>query len=81
VLGLVIFATVAAGIPATVIQLPFNAWARSADSSAIALVGQIVASALTAPFEALMLTLLYFDLLARRSLPAMVPPVQPPPAA
>jgi hypothetical protein len=62
-----------------VVTIPLNAWARSADSSAIWLVGQIVASTLTAPFEALMITLLYFDLLARRSLPAMVPPVQPPP--
>lgn len=79
VFGLVIFATVAAGIPATLIQLPFNAWASSADSSAISLAGEIIASAFTAPFQALMLTLLYFDLLARRSLPAMVPPVQPPP--
>lgn len=80
VFGLVIFATLATDIPGTLIQLPFNAWASSADSSAIALVGAIVASAIAAPFEALMLTLLYFDLLARRSLPAMVPPVQPPPA-
>jgi hypothetical protein len=38
----------------------------------------MVSTAFTAPLEALMLTLLYFDLLARRSLPAMVPPVQPP---
>ncbi len=79
VFGLVIFAVIASGIPATLIQLPFNAWGSSADSSAIALVGSILASAITAPFEALILTLLYFDLLARRSLPAMVPPVQPPP--
>jgi hypothetical protein len=40
-----------------------------------------VASAVTVPFDALVLTLLYFDLLARRSLPAMVPPVPPPPGA
>ena len=80
VLGVIVFATIAAGIPGTVIQVPFNLWANSADSSAIWLIGQMVASALTAPFEALILTLLYFDLLARRSLPAMVPPVQPPPS-
>jgi hypothetical protein len=79
VFGVIIIATVAVAIPGTAIEVPFNVWANSADSSAIWLVGQIVASALTAPFEALMLTLLYFDLLARRSLPAMVPPVQPPP--
>jgi hypothetical protein len=79
VFGVIVFATVAAGVPGAVIEIPFTAWASSADSSAISLVGQIVASALTLPFEALMLSLLYFDLLARRSLPAMVPPVQPPP--
>lgn len=80
VFGVLVFATIAVGIPGTIIQLPFNALASSADSSALALLGQMLASALTAPFEALMLTLLYFDLLARRSLPAMVPPVQPPEA-
>jgi hypothetical protein len=78
VFGVIIFAVIAAGIPGTLIEIPFNLLANSADSSALALLGQIVASAITAPFEALMLTLLYFDLLARRSLPAMVPPVQPP---
>jgi hypothetical protein len=79
VFGVIIFAAIAVGIAGTVIAVPFNLWANSADSSAIWLVGQMVGSTLTAPFEALMLTLLYFDLLARRSLPAMVPPVQPPP--
>jgi hypothetical protein len=79
VAGIVIFANFAAAIPGTLLQLPFNAWASSVDSSAIALVGQVISTTLTTPFVALMLTLLYFDLLARRSLPAMVPPVQPPP--
>jgi hypothetical protein len=79
VFWVIIFATIAVGIPGTLIEVPFNLWANSADSSAISLAGQVVASALTAPLEALVLTLLYFDLLARRSLPAMVPPVQPPP--
>jgi hypothetical protein len=76
----VIFATIAVGVPGTLIEVPFNLWADSVDSSAISLAGQVLASSLTAPFEALILTLLYFDLLARRSLPAMVPPVQPPPS-
>lgn len=79
VFGVIIAATIAVGIPGTLIEVPFNLWANSADSSAISLAGQVVASALTAPLESLLLTLLYFDLLARRSLPAMVPPVQPPP--
>lgn len=81
VFGVIVFATIAVGVPGTLIQLPFDAWAKSADSSAISLAGLVVASALTVPFEALLLTLLYFDLLARHSLPAMVPPVQPPPEA
>ncbi len=78
VFGVLVFIVVATGIAGTVIQAPFVALAKSADSSAIWLAGTTIASTLTAPFEALMLTLLYFDLLARRSLPAMVPPVQPP---
>jgi hypothetical protein len=44
----------------------------------VACAGQVVASALVTPFQVLMLTLLYFDLLARRRLPTTVPPVQPP---
>jgi hypothetical protein len=79
VFGIVILANAAAGIPATVIQIPFNLWADSVNSSAISLVGEVIGTALTAPFVSLMVTLLYFDLLARRSLPSMVPPVQPPP--
>jgi hypothetical protein len=78
VAGVILFIIVVATIAGSVIQAPFIALARSADSSAVWLAGNTVASALTTPFEALMITLLYFDLLARRSLPAMVPPVQPP---
>lgn len=80
VFGIIVFTAIAVFIVGSVVAVPFNLWASSADSSALWLVGQMAASTLTAPFEALMLTLLYFDLLARRSLPAMVPPVQPPPA-
>jgi hypothetical protein len=79
VCGVIVLTVIAAGIPGTLIEVPFNLLADSADSSAISLVGQMVASTLTAPFQALLLTLLYFDLLARRSLPSMVPPVSPPP--
>jgi Membrane domain of glycerophosphoryl diester phosphodiesterase len=78
VLGLIVFVFFVTAIAGTVIQAPFIALARSADSSALWLAGTTIASVLTSPLEALMLTLLYFDLLARRSLPAMVPPVQPP---
>jgi hypothetical protein len=78
VAGVILFIIVVTTIAGAVIQAPFIALARSADSSAVWLAGNTVASAVTTPLEALMITLLYFDLLARRSLPAMVPPVQPP---
>jgi Membrane domain of glycerophosphoryl diester phosphodiesterase len=78
VLGIALFAGLAAAIPAALISVPVDAVAKSADSEAISLAGQVVASALVTPFQVLMLTLLYFDLLARRRLPTTVPPVQPP---
>jgi hypothetical protein len=78
VFGVVLFVILATGIAGTAVQAPFTVLAKSADSSAIWLGGTMIATTLTAPFEALMLTLLYFDLLARRQLPAMVPPVTPP---
>ncbi len=79
VCGIALLAGISVGIGGRLFELPFEIWAKAADSQAIALVGEIVASVVTAPFQALMLTLLYFDLLARRSLPATVPPVTPPP--
>ncbi len=78
VLAIVILAALAAAVPASLIQIPFDAWAKSADSAALTLAGQIVSSVLTTPFAALLLTLLYFDLLARRNLPTTIPPVAPP---
>ena len=72
-------ALAAVAIPAALISFPVDAWAKSADSQAISLVGQMVASVLVTPFQVLMLTLLYFDLLARHRLPSTVPPVAPPP--
>jgi hypothetical protein len=79
VAGVLIAAGLVVAIPALVISIPTELWAKSADSQAIQLAGEVVASALTTPFQALMITLLYFDLLARRSLPATMPPVPPPP--
>ena len=60
------------------ISFPIDAWAKAADSQAISLVGQMLASVVVTPFQVLMLTLLYFDLLARHRLPSTMPPVQPP---
>ena len=79
VFGIIVCTLLVVFLPGAVIQLPFEAWADSADSSAISLVGQLISNALITPFVALVFTLLYFDLLARRSLPSMVPPVPPPP--
>jgi hypothetical protein len=79
VFGIIVCTLLVVFLPGAIIQFPFDAWGDSADSSAIALVGQIVSNALITPFVALVFTLLYFDLLARRRLPSMVPPVQPPP--
>jgi hypothetical protein len=78
VFGVLLLVLLTVGIAQSALQAPFTVLAKSADSSAVWLLGTMVATAFTAPLEALMLTLLYFDLLARRSLPAMVPPVQPP---
>ena len=79
VLGIVLLANIAAGVPSTVVQIPFNLWADSVDSSALSLLGEVIGTTLTAPLMSLIVTLLYFDLLSRHSLPSMVPPVQPPP--
>lgn len=78
VFGVLLLVLISVGAAQSAIQAPFTVLAKSADSSAVWLLGTMVSTAFTAPLEALMLTLLYFDLLARRSLPAMVPPVQPP---
>ena len=78
VFGIAIFTGIAVAIPAALISLPVDALAKSADSQAVSLAGQVVASVIVTPFQVLMLTLLYFDLLARHRLPSTVPPVQPP---
>jgi hypothetical protein len=79
VAGILLFTAVCTEIAAAVLGLPLSALARSSDSGALFLAGQVLGGVFLTPFAALMLTLLYFDLLARRRLPAMVPPVQPPP--
>jgi hypothetical protein len=81
-LGIVLLANVAAIVPASLVQLPFVAGADAADSSGIALAGQIIAMTITWPFTAIAVTLLYFDLRARTegvSPPSPPPPVPEPP--
>jgi hypothetical protein len=65
-LGLIILVNVAALLVAVVLGTPFSAAADSSDRALWALVGQIVASAVTQPFGALYSTLLYFDLRERK---------------
>lgn len=66
-LGVILLANVAAFVPASLVVLPLQAIAESADRQAIALAGMILTEALTAPFVALVSTLLFFDIRARRS--------------
>jgi hypothetical protein len=79
VAGIIVFVAVVTEVASAVVVVPLTAVARGSDSGAVFLLGQVLGSVLTTPFAALMLTLLYFDLLARHRLPAMVPPVPPPP--
>ena len=64
--GIVILANLAATVPNLVVIYPFAAIARSADRAIWSLAGQIAAETVTTPFVALVSTLLYFDLRARR---------------
>jgi hypothetical protein len=65
-LGLILLVNVAALLVSVVLGAPFTAAADSSDRALWALLGQIVASAVTQPFGALYSTLLYFDLRERR---------------
>ncbi len=66
-LGVILLANIAAFLPASIVALPLQALAESADRQSIALAGMILTEALTAPFIALVSTLLFFDIRARRS--------------
>jgi hypothetical protein len=68
-LGLVVLANVAVAIPGVLLLAPFSAIAASTDEAVWALIGTILATSVTTPFVALYSTLLYYDLLARRTSP------------
>lgn len=70
-LGLVLLANVAVAIPGFLVLAPFSAIAASTDQAVWALVGTILATSVTTPFVALYSTLLYYDLLARRTTPTV----------
>jgi hypothetical protein len=65
--AVVLLANLIAFIPASLLVLPLQALAESADRQAIALAGMVLTETLTAPFVALVSTLLFFDIRARRS--------------
>jgi hypothetical protein len=77
--GVMIVAYLAVGFPANLIQQGFALAADAADSSLIALVGQIIANTLGAPLLALITGLLYFDQRFRNEYGGAPPPVYYPP--
>ncbi len=64
--GLIVLVNVVALVLAVLLGAPFSAAAESSDRAVWALIGQVVASAVTQPFGALFSTLLYFDLRQRQ---------------
>jgi hypothetical protein len=67
--GLVVLANIAVAIPGFLLLAPFGAIASGTDRAVWSLVGTILATSVTTPFVALYSTLLYYDLLARRTSP------------
>jgi hypothetical protein len=65
--ALVLLANLAIALPGFILLAPFTGIAESTDDSVWALVGTILTTSVTTPFVALYSTLLYYDLLARRS--------------
>jgi hypothetical protein len=65
--GIVILANLAASLPGFFFTAPFAALADRAGREVYALIGSIAAEVVTAPFVALLSTLLYYDLRARRT--------------
>jgi hypothetical protein len=66
VLGVVLLAAIVTLVPAALIQIPFEVGANAADSAALSLVGNIGVTTLAAPYSAIVATLIYFDLRARK---------------
>jgi hypothetical protein len=64
--GIVILANLAATVPSLLLTVPFAGIAEQSDRAIWSLIGQMLAESITTPFIALLSTLLYFDLRARR---------------
>ena len=65
--AILLLANLATAIPGILILTPLTAVAEAADREAVLLVGKIAAESLTTPFVALIATLLYYDLRARKA--------------
>jgi len=63
--GVVLLSNLAAALPGLLVIVPLEALAKAADREAVSLVGTIVTDTITAPFVALVITLLFHDLRAR----------------
>ena len=68
--GILLLGNLAATLPGLVIAGPMRALAESADRELYSLIGSMASQVVTAPFVAVLLTLLYFDLRARRGVAA-----------
>lgn len=65
--GIVVLLNLVAAIPGVLILSPLEAAAEGADRQVVSLAGSMAAETLTVPFVALVSTLLFFDLRARRA--------------
>jgi hypothetical protein len=65
--AILLLANLATAIPGILILTPLTAAAETADREAVLLVGKIATESLTTPFVALIATLLYYDLRARKA--------------
>jgi hypothetical protein len=65
--GLILLANVAASVPGLILVVPFGVVAQSTDRAVWSLLGQMAAQTLATPFVALVSTLLYYDLRARKA--------------
>jgi hypothetical protein len=65
-LGIVALTQIVALVAGALVQLPLLGAASAADSAGLSLAGNILATTLVAPYTAIVATLLYFDLRARK---------------
>jgi multisubunit Na+/H+ antiporter MnhC subunit len=70
--AILLLANLATAVPGILILSPLAAAAEAANREAVLLVGEIVAECLTTPFIALVTTLLFYDLRARKASVAAV---------